>query len=191
MAHVGLLFGSFNPVHVGHLTLANYMLVTQDLDEVWLVVSPQNPFKTEMSLIDGRHRLKMVEIALDDHPDIKACDIELNLPVPSYTTDTLDVLKSVYPRHRFSIIMGADNVLMVGRWKDAQKIKDNHTIFVYPRPGSPTGNVPLHHGIVLTEAPLFEISSTFVRQLLAGNKDVSFFVPAGVAKYIRSNRLYK
>lgn len=133
----------------------------------------------------------MARIAVGGHGRIKACDAEFNLPVPSYTTDTLDFLELAYPQHKFSIIMGADNVLMIERWKGAKKIMDNHLVLVYPRPGVEVDAAILHPHITLTQAPLFEISSTFVRRLLGDGKDVAFFVPSGVAHYISTNGLYR
>lgn len=190
MANIGLLFGSFNPVHIGHLALANYMLATQPLDEVWLVVSPQNPFKDEKSLIDGRHRLQMVKLALGRAKNYKACDIELHLPLPSYTARTLEKLRENYPHHSFSIIMGADNYLDLGRWKDYESVLKNHHILVYPRPGSAISTDDLRPNVTLTDAPLLDISSTLIRKLLAEGRDVTFFVPHGVAEYINAQELY-
>jgi nicotinate-nucleotide adenylyltransferase len=188
--HIGLLFGSFNPVHVGHLVLANYMRETQNLHEVWMVVSPQNPFKESNTLIDGENRLKMVEIALHSQPGYKACGIELNLPRPSYTINTLSELQKTHPHHRFSIIIGSDNLSTLHRWKDIDKIQETHQFIVYPRPGYPAP-LALPANIILTEAPQIDISSTYIRSQLKQGKDMSFFLPVGVSAYISQHHLYQ
>jgi nicotinate-nucleotide adenylyltransferase len=190
--HIGLLMGSFNPIHIGHLALANYMRVTCDMDQVWLVVSPQNPFKDETLLIDSSHRLKMVEIALNDQPDYKVCDIELTMPVPSYTIHTLDKLSELYPDKSFSLIMGSDNVLSINRWKDYERILQNHHLYIYPRPNAEMDMNKINHvHIRITHAPLLDISSTFIREQLKQGHDMRFFLPLGVSEYINKNHLYQ
>lgn len=191
MATIGLLFGSFNPVHIGHLALANYMLATQGLDEVWLVVSPQNPFKDEKSLIDSTHRFNMLKTALGHSARYKACDIELRMPLPSYTINTLNKLIEQYPDTEFQIIMGADNLSAIDRWKDADTIFERHKVLVYPRPGADIINSKYTQNIVITQAPVIDISSTFVRELLKQGRDVQFLVPQGVADYIKVNQIYR
>jgi nicotinate-nucleotide adenylyltransferase len=188
--HIGLLFGSFNPVHVGHLVLANYMRETQNLHEVWMVVSPQNPFKESNTLIDGENRLKMVEIALQSQPGYKACGIELTLPRPSYSINTLSELQKLHPHYRFSIIIGSDNLGSLHRWKEIDKILEHHQFIVYPRPGYPTPE-PLAANIILTDAPQIDISSTYIRHQLKQGKDMSFFMPSGVCAYISQHQLYQ
>jgi nicotinate-nucleotide adenylyltransferase len=191
MATIGLLFGSFNPVHIGHLALANYMLATQGLDAVWLVVSPQNPFKDEKSLIDSAHRFNMLKTALGHSARYNACDIELHMPLPSYTINTLDRLIEQYPDTEFQIIMGADNLQAIDRWKDADTIFEHHKVLVYPRPGADIINSKYTQNITVTQAPVIDISSTFIRELLKQGRDVQFLVPQGVADYINKNELYR
>lgn len=190
--HIGLLMGSFNPIHIGHLALANYMLETCHLDEVWLVVSPQNPFKDESLLVESHHRLAMVNIALSHHLQYKACDIELEMPLPSYTVDTLSKLTELYPNKQFSIIMGSDNLQTLDRWKDYLNILNNHHLYIYPRPENPVDDIEcLHPNITVTQAPLLDISSTFIRKMIKQGHRMQFFLPAGVDEYIHSNQLYQ
>lgn len=191
MATVGLLFGSFNPVHIGHLALANYMLAFHGLDEVWLVVSPQNPFKNQTELLSSHHRFNMLTIALANNVHYKACDIELNMPLPSYTIDTLSRLETLHPTHTFQIIMGADNLPKIERWKEADNIFLKHQTLVYPRQNCPIPVTRYDGNISVTQAPLFELSSTQIRQMVANGQNIDFWVPAGVACYIDQHRLYK
>ena len=189
--HIGLLFGSFNPIHIGHLILANYMRETQQMDEVWLVVSPQNPFKESDSLIDSNLRLQMVELALTSHPGYQACNIELTMPTPSYTIHTLNKLSLLYPDICFSIIMGADNLQHIDQWKSSTEIINNHQLFIYPRLNYPIPHSPRHQNIVLTNAPIIEISSTFIRQCIHEGKDVRFLLPHEVYQFIKQHQLYR
>jgi nicotinate-nucleotide adenylyltransferase len=190
MHRVGLLFGSFNPVHIGHLALANDMLATQHLHEIWFVVSPQNPFKFRHQLVDGKHRVKMVEIAIAKTPGYRVCDIELNMPLPSYTIDTLEQLQRNYSNHHFSIIMGSDNLLHMSQWKEAKKIMHNYQVLVYPRPGAAITGEFLNKNIVVTQSPILDISSTHIRQMIASGKRVDFLLPQGVYSYICQQQLY-
>jgi nicotinate-nucleotide adenylyltransferase len=191
MANVGLLFGSFNPVHIGHLALANYMLAFHGLDEVWLVVSPQNPFKSQTELISSHHRFSMLNLALANNVHYKACDVELHMPLPSYTIDTLSRLETLHPTHTFRIIMGADNLPMIERWKEADNIFLKHQTLVYPRQNCAIPVTRYDSNISVTKAPLFELSSTQIRQMVANGQNIDFWVPAGVAGYIHQHRLYK
>jgi len=190
--HVGLLMGSFNPVHIGHLALANYMREMHQMDEVWLVVSPLNPFKDEVQLIDSQHRLAMVNVALQNQPGYCACDIELSMPVPSYSINTLDKLTELHPDIQFSIIMGSDNIQRITRWKDYERLLANHRLYIYPRPGYSLEDVDVNHEhIIMTQAPMIDISSTFIREMLRSGHQMHYFLPHGVQQYITENQLYQ
>lgn len=189
--HIGLFFGSFNPVHIGHMALANYMLSFTDMDQVWLVVSPHNPLKQKKELLHQNDRLHLVELAIDGHPKIRSSNIEFGLPQPSYTVNTLAYLKEKFPQHTFSIIMGQDNLQTLHKWKNAETLLNNHRIYVYPRPGSGKGQYDQHPHVHLTEAPLIEISATFIRTAIKEKKDVSFFMPPKVWQYIDEMNFYR
>lgn len=189
--HIGLFFGSFNPVHIGHMALANYMLSFTDMDQVWLVVSPHNPLKQKKDLLHQNDRLHLVELAIDGHPKIRSSNIEFGLPQPSYTVNTLAYLKEKFPQHTFSIIMGQDNLQTLHKWKNAETLLNNHRIYVYPRPGSGKGQYDQHPHVHLTEAPLIEISATFIRTAIKEKKDVSFFMPPKVWQYIDEMNFYR
>lgn len=189
--HIGLFFGSFNPVHIGHMALANYMLSFTDMDQVWLVVSPHNPLKQKKDLLHQNDRLHLVELAIDGHPKIRSSSIEFGLPQPSYTVNTLAYLKEKFPQHTFSIIMGQDNLQTLHKWKNAETLLNNHRIYVYPRPGSGKGQYDQHPHVHLTEAPLMEISATFIRSAIKEKKDVSFFMPPKVWQYIDEMNFYR
>ena len=191
MPHIGLLFGSFNPIHIGHLALANYMREVQGMDQVWLVVSPQNPFKDTSQLIDSHHRLQMAAIALAGQPHYKVCDIEMTMPVPSYTIDTLRALDAQYPGTQFSLIMGSDIIQTIAQWRNSADIVNHYHLYVYPRPGYPmphTGEMPSNY--VLTQAPMIDVSSTFIRQQISMGRDMRFYLPAGVGQYISEQGIY-
>jgi len=188
---VGLFFGSFNPIHIGHLAIANYMLEYSDLDEIWLVISPQNPLKKKKTLLNEYDRLKMVELALHDDFKIKACDIEFNLPKPSYTIDTLTYLTERNPKHSFVLIAGTDNFQSFHKWKNYEQILNQHKIYVYPRPGYKLGEFENHKSVKLIHAPLMEISSSFIRESIKNNKNVRYFIPSEVYKYIEKMNFYK
>lgn len=189
---VGLMGGSFNPVHIGHMMVASYMAQYAGLDEVWMVLSPQNPLKESASLIDDRHRLRMLEIAVsaDCRSGIKVCDAELSLPRPSYTIDTLRHLSGRYPSTDFRIITGSDNWARFSQWRESERILSDYGVIVYPRPGFPVSD-PVCPGCCVIDAPMTEISSTFIRQALSRGDDMAYFLPAGVYEYIRHNHLYE
>ncbi len=191
MASIGLFFGSFNPIHIGHLALANYMLAFEKLDEIWFVVSPQNPFKKANDLLSAEHRIEMVRCATQNQTNYRVEDIELSLPVPSYTIDTLKALKTKHPQHQFSIIMGADNILRLEKWKAAEEIIQHHQLFVYPRLGYTVDESQLPPNCQLTQAPLIELASTDIRSWIKAGKKVPFIVPAGVFEYIQQHHLYQ
>ncbi len=189
--HIGLFFGSFNPVHIGHMALANYMASFTELDQVWFVVSPHNPLKEKVSLLDQNQRLHMVNAAIGNTPKMKSSNIEFNLSQPSYTVNTLAHLTEKYPAHTFSLIIGEDNLASFTKWKNFEHILKHHQLFVYPRPNCEKSELLDHPNVVMTEAPLMEISSTFIRNALKLKKDVSFFVPLAVWQYIDEMNFYR
>lgn len=189
---VGLLFGSFNPIHIGHLILANYMATNTTLDTVWLVVSPQNPFKSGSSLLHEFDRLHMVRLAIADNPELGVTDIEFRMPKPSYTIDTLTYLQGKYPTYQFALIMGEDNLATFHKWKNYDQILAFYEILVYPRIGSASIPEVLqgHPKIHLVPAPLLDISATFIRQCLKEEKSTRYLLPEAVQGYIKAKRLY-
>ena len=187
---IGVLGGSFNPVHIGHVMLASYLKQFEVFDEVWLMLSPLNPLKANSAdLIPDVTRLRMLDIALKDADGIKVSDIELSMPRPSYTINTLRYLAKRYPRHSFKLIIGADNWKIFSQWKDSQTIIDDFGVVVYPRPGYQLGTI-YDAGVEVVQAPTADISSSFIRNSIARGKDMNFFLPAGVYEYIKSHNLY-
>lgn len=186
---VGLFFGSFNPIHIGHLMLAQYMVNFADVDEVWLVVSPQNPFKQDVELADTQHRLNMARLAVGDNEKIKISEVELSLPKPSYTIDTLRALEKEYPESEFSIIMGADNLMGLNRWKEAETLLSRYRIIVYPRPGYEAKELEGAH-IEIVDAPQVDISSTQLRRWIGEGRSVLYFTNDKVIEYFSQNNLY-
>lgn len=183
----GIFCGSFNPVHLGHLALANYLCEYEGLDEVWFVVSPHNPLKEERDLMDDEFRLKLVRLGIADYPKFRASDFEFHLPRPSYTIHTLDCLKQTYPDRDFYLIMGADNWISFDQWRESQRILNENKILIYPRLGYPIHSETLPPHVKLTSSPLFEISSTFIRRALKEGKDIRFFLPPSVFKSLKEN----
>jgi len=170
--NIGLYFGTYNPIHVGHLIIANHMVDYTELDQVWLVVSPQNPFKTKATLLEDYHRLALVNIAIEGNKKLKASNIEFDLPKPSYTIDTLTFIKEKHPEHSFSIIMGEDNLRSFHKWKNYEQILENHNVFVYPRvlteqeDSSTPAALKNHSKITIAkDAPLMKISASFVKEM--------------------------
>ncbi|RYU86886.1 nicotinate-nucleotide adenylyltransferase [Mucilaginibacter terrigena] len=188
---IGLLFGSFNPIHIGHLIIANYMANHTTLDKVWLVVSPQNPLKKYGDLINTYDRLEMAKLATDNATNITVSDVELKLPQPSYTIDTLTHLKEKYPEHEFALIMGSDNLATIHKWKNYKLILRDYQVYVYPRPGYENAEFASHPSVTITMTPLMELSATFIRKSLAEKKNVQYFVPDAVLKFIESKSLYR
>lgn len=185
---IGLFFGSFNPIHIGHLIIANVMQDQTDLDEVWFVVSPQNPFKKQKSLLHEFDRLKMVELAIADHFFFKVSDVEFHMPKPSYTIDTLTYLSDKHPQHEFKLIIGGDNLTHFHKWKNFQQILDNYGLYVYPRPGE---NRSLNHpNVRMVEAPLMDISATFIRQTIKNGHSVKYLLHPAVEEYIIDKKLF-
>lgn len=187
----GLFFGSFNPIHVGHLVLANYFAEFTDLDEVWFVVSPHNPLKNKAGLLKDHHRYQMVEMAIEGFSKFKVSNIEFKLSQPSYTIQTLSYLYEKYPKHKFSLIMGSDNLSSFHKWKNYEAILEHHQIYVYPRPGFDGGKFKNHPQIVWTDAPLMEISSTAIREAIKQKKEVPFYMPQKVYEYMRDMHFYE
>lgn len=188
---IGLLFGSFNPIHIGHLIIANYMANHTALDKVWLVVSPQNPLKKYGDLINTYDRLEMAKLATDNSTNIAVSDVELKLPQPSYTIDTLTHLKEKYPEHEFALIMGSDNLVTLHKWKNYRLILRDYEIFVYPRPGYENAELASHPSVTITMTPQMELSATFIRKSIAEKKNIQYFVPDPVLKFIESKSLYR
>ena len=189
--HIGLFFGSFNPVHVGHMVLANYMASFTDLEQVWFVVSPHNPLKEKSSLLNQNQRLHMVNLAIGDNDKLKSNNIEFSLSQPSYTINTLAHLKEKYPQHTFSLIMGEDNLASFTKWKNYEEILKRHKLYVYPRPNSNSESLKTHPNVIMTQAPLMDISSTMIRQSIKDKKNMSSFVPQAVWQYLDEMSFYK
>jgi len=191
MKTTGLFFGSFNPVHVGHLIIANYILNHSDLDQIWMVVSPHNPHKKKASLANDYDRLHLLNIAIGDNPRLKSSDIEFNLPQPSYTIDTLTHLNEKYPSMNFSLIMGGDNLSSFHKWKNYEKILEYYSLTVFSRPGYELGDLAQHPKVtVLADTPMLHLSASYIRSLRKDNKSIQYLVPEAVHKAILESRLY-
>jgi nicotinate-nucleotide adenylyltransferase len=193
----GLFFGSFNPIHIGHMVIANYIAEYSALQEIWFVVSPHNPLKTKDTLLGDRDRLYMAELAIGDDPRFRVSDVEFTLQQPSYTIDTMAYLTEKYPSNRFTLIMGEDNLTTLHKWKNAEELVKRYPIVVYPRlkPGK-GGSKRLTEILEMASikeisAPVMEISGTFIRNAIREGKDVSWFVPAPAWKYIREMHFYE
>ncbi len=188
---IGLLFGSFNPIHLGHLTIAKFIMEDQKLHEIWFIVSPQNPFKEQNLLINRDHRYNMVKLAIENEPRFNVSDIEFSMPTPSYTYKTFQKLHTLYPGNDFQLIMGSDNLDSFLRWKNVDEIIKEHPILVYPRTGS-TLHIPdkLIQCTTITSAPEVDVSSTLIRSHLKNGIDVSTYLSIEVYKYIKMHKLY-
>lgn len=193
MKKVGLYFGTFNPIHIGHLIIANYLAENSDLDEIWLVVTPHNPHKKKASLLHNFDRIEMAYLATKEYLKIKPSDIEFNLPQPNYTVLTLAHISDKYPNHTFSLIMGEDNLKSFHKWRNYEVILENHHIYVYPRISEGTIKTQFdeHPKIHKVDAPIIEISSTMIRKGIKAGKDIRPLVPDTVLKYIDSKGFYK
>ncbi len=187
----GLFFGSFNPVHIGHLIVAGYMREFSDLDQVWFVISPHNPLKEKKTLLADHHRLMLVKTAIEDDPKFRACDIEFKMPQPSYTIDTLTYLSEKYPDRQFVLIAGTDVLPSFHKWKNYGVLLKDYQIYIYNRPGFDKGDYAHHPAIRYFDAPLMEISSSFIRQSIKARKDVQYMMPPKVWKYMREMHFYE
>jgi nicotinate-nucleotide adenylyltransferase len=197
MAKIGLYFGSFNPVHIGHLAIAGYMKEFTDLEQIWFVVSPLNPLKKKDSLLDDHHRLYLVELAIGDDDSLKPSDIEFKLAAPSYTIDTLAWLTEKYPQHNFVLVMGEDNLYTLHKWKNALELINRFPLYVYPRLGVTKKSNTLLDEIITkamikwVNAPLMDISGTFIRNGIKLGKNMSYFLHPAVWKFIREMHFYE
>lgn len=188
---IGLFFGSFNPIHIGHLIIANIMAETTDLKKVWLVISPQNPFKPSKGLLHEFDRYDMARAALYDNNKIELCDIEFNLPKPSYTIHTLVHLKERHPEKEFKVIIGEDNLEGFKRWKNYERILEDFGLYVYPRPGAQLSDLKTHPHVRMVEAPLLDISATFIRNCIRNQQSIRYLVPDAVEAIIRAKGFYQ
>jgi len=186
----GLFFGSFNPVHVGHMIIANYMAQHTDLDQVWMVVSPHNPLKKQSSLAKDYDRLHLVNLAIGDNPLLQSSNIEFSLPKPSYTIDTLTYLKEKFPEREFVLIMGGDNLRTLHKWKNYEVLLKNHKIYIYQRPDYELGELKDHPSITIFEAPQMNISSSYIRREIKAGRSIEYLVPDEVYKSIEESGLY-
>ncbi|MDP4223606.1 MAG: nicotinate (nicotinamide) nucleotide adenylyltransferase [Bacteroidota bacterium] len=197
MLKVGLFFGSFNPIHIGHTAIAGYMKEFTDLDQVWFVVSPLNPLKKRDTLLPDRDRLYLVELAVGDNDDFKPSDIEFNRPAPSYTIDTMALLTEKYPDNRFVLIMGEDNLYTLHKWKNALELVRLYPLYVYPRPGIVKKDNVILDSIIAkasirrVDAPLMDISGTFIRNSIKRGRNISYFLHPEVWKYIKEMHFYE
>ncbi len=190
--YIGLFFGSFNPVHVGHMIIAQHLLNETDLDQVWMVVSPHNPLKNKTSLARDYDRLHLVRLAAEGNPKIQVSNIEFHLPKPSYTIDTLTHLKEKYPEHKFALIMGGDNLISLPKWKNYELLMEKFKIYIYKRPNyNDQTELAKHPNIVFSDAPLLDISSTQIREMIKQGKSIRYMVPDEVIEAIEGSRLYK
>ncbi|AEH00716.1 nicotinate (nicotinamide) nucleotide adenylyltransferase [Lacinutrix sp. 5H-3-7-4] len=190
---IGLYFGSFNPIHIGHLIIANQLVENSDLDQIWFVVTPHNPFKKKSTLLDNHQRLEMVYLATKDYDKLKESNIEFNLPQPNYTINTLTYLQEKYENHEFSLIMGEDNLKSFHKWKNYEVILENHNIYVYPRisEGKIDTQFNNHKKIHRVDAPIMEISSTMIRKAIKEAKNVKPLIPQNVWEYLDEMNFYK
>ncbi|MEZ5072900.1 MAG: nicotinate (nicotinamide) nucleotide adenylyltransferase [Bacteroidales bacterium] len=189
----GLYFGSFNPIHTGHLIIANYFLEYSDLDELWFVISPHNPLKQKRSLLPDYHRLEMLRLAVEDDERFRVSDIELKLPTPSYTMDTLVYLEEKHPGRTFLLIMGSDGLRTFHKWKNAELIMDKYHRLIYPRPGSEPDRMPpaSMRNATLVDAPRMDLSSSFIREAIAQGRDIRHFMPVKAYRYMRDMHFYE
>lgn len=187
---IGLYFGSFNPIHIGHLIIASHVANHTDLQQLWFIVSPQNPLKPSSVLLNEYHRLHLVQLSIEEDARLRASDVEFKLPRPSYTIDTLTYLEEKYPQHQFSIIMGSDSFQNLPRWKNYELLVKNHPFIIYKRPGFPVLDT-LNAEVTVLDAPLLEISATAIRENIKEGKTIRYLVPDKVREEIENNRYYK
>lgn len=197
MMKIGLYFGSFNPIHIGHLAIAGYMTEFTPLDQVWFIISPHNPLKKKESLLEDYHRLYMTELAIGENDRLRASDIEFHLPAPSYTINTLAYLEEKHPKYIFSLIMGEDNLYTLHKWKNAEELVSRYNLYVYPRPYSVRPSSPALDMLLpkakihMVKAPLMDISGTFIRSGISKGKNMSYYLPPPVWKYIGEMHFYE
>jgi len=191
MKKTGLLFGSFNPIHIGHLMIAGFMYEFSDLDELWFVVSPLNPLKEKKTLLPDHHRLEMVNRAIENDTRFKSCNIEFKLPRPSYTINTLTYLQDKYPNREFVIISGTDIFPTFHKWKNYEKLLEFYSFYVYPRPGSENHELTRHPSVKIFEAPMVEISASFIREAIREGKNMSYYIPEKTYQYIQEMHFYE
>lgn len=191
MIKTGLYFGSFNPIHIGHMAIANYMVEYTEIDQLWFVVSPQNPLKKKKTLLDDYQRLELVNRSIGDDLRFRASKVEFSLPKPSYTIDTLAYMSEKYPTHQFFILMGSDNLDNIHKWKNAEVLLENYDIIVYPRPGFNPETAKKYPRVQVANAPLMAISSTFIRESIKAGKDVRHFLPYRTWDYLSQMNFYK
>lgn len=192
MSHkIGLFFGSFNPIHIGHLVIASWFVEFTDVDKVWFVVSPQNPFKEKKSLLADHHRLALVRIAVEEDARFHVSDIEFRMPLPSYTIDTLTYLEEKYPDKKFVILTGSDQLPTFDKWKNPERLLELYQMYVYARPGYKGSNYDNHPKVRIFETPLMDISSTFIRQAIHEKKDIRYLLPAKVWDYLLEMHFYE
>ena len=187
---IGLFFGSFNPIHTGHLIIANYFANNTELSQIWFVISPQNPLKSNLNLLNKYHRKYLIDIAIDGEKKLKTSTIEFSLPIPSYTIDTLTYLREKHPDFKFSIILGSDSLQNITKWKNYEFLIKNYEILAYERPGFNSEN-NLGKNIIMVKSPLLDISSTTIREMIKAGKSIKFLVPDVVKEEIEKNHYYK
>jgi nicotinate-nucleotide adenylyltransferase len=186
----GLFFGSFNPIHIGHLIIANVMAENADLNKVWFVVTPQNPFKPSKGLLHEFDRFDMVKAAIADNYKLEASDVEFHLPKPNYTIDTLTHLREKHPHREFKVIIGEDNLENFSKWKNHEQILNHYGLYVYPRPNVTNSQLKRHANVKMVEAPLLDVSATYVRNCIKNNKSIRYLVPEAVEQIIRLKHFY-
>lgn len=187
---IGLYFGSFNPIHTGHLIIASHIINTTSLHQVWFIISPQNPLKKSVTLLNEYHRLHLVQSAIEGENNLKASNVEFGLPKPSYTIDTLTYLQEKFPEREFAVIMGSDSYTNIDKWKNYEILLKQYELYIYVRPGFEIKK-PVPQNIKILNAPLLEISSTHIRELIKQNKSIRYLVPDVVKEEIEKNRYYK
>lgn len=188
--NIGLYFGSFNPVHNGHLIIANFVANYTSLDRIWFVISPQSPFKKNKTLLNENHRKHLIDLAIQGEKKLRSSNIEFKLPKPSYTVETLLYLKEAYPQNQFYIILGSDSFQNISKWKNSAYLLENYSLFIYERPGFKVKPDALNDKITLLKAPLLEISSTSIREMLKQNKSIRYWVPDVVMQEIFNQQYY-
>ncbi len=187
---IGLFFGSFNPVHIGHMLIADFLIHNSDLDQVWMVVTPHNPLKPKKSLAKDYDRLHLMRLATNENDHIRPSDIEFGLPKPSYTVDTMAYITEKYPQHNFHLIMGGDSLASLPKWKNYEVLLDRYSIIVYRRPGYELGELQSHQHVTVLDSPQFEISASYVRERIKNKKSIRYLVPDAVYQYLEENPIY-